>query len=100
MPHRDWKLRIKDIVDAINAIQGYTEGMKYKTFVADRKTVDAVIRNLTVIGEAAGHVPDDSIDNKENTYLISTMSHLFVLACVYLFPCPVHRVGNGAELPV
>ena len=49
MPHRDWKLRIKDIVDAINAIQGYTEGMKYKTFVADRKTVDAVIRNLTFI---------------------------------------------------
>lgn len=61
MPHRDWKLRIKDIVDAINAIQGYTEGMKYKTFVADRKTVDAVIRNLTVIGEAAGHVPDDIV---------------------------------------
>jgi uncharacterized protein with HEPN domain len=26
MPHRDWKLRIKDIVDAINVIQGYTEG--------------------------------------------------------------------------
>jgi len=61
MPPRDWELRIKDIVDAINAIQGYTEGMKYKTFVADRKTVDAVIRNLTVIGEAAGHVPDDVI---------------------------------------
>ena len=28
MPHRDWKLRIKDIVDAINAIQGYTEGIQ------------------------------------------------------------------------
>ncbi|UCF82816.1 MAG: DUF86 domain-containing protein, partial [Desulfobacteraceae bacterium] len=36
MPLRDWKLRIKDIVDA-------------------------VIRNLTVIGEAAGHVPDDIV---------------------------------------
>ena len=63
MPPRDWKLRIKDILDAINAIQGYTESMKYKTFVADRKTVDAVIRNLTVIGEAAGHVPDDIISD-------------------------------------
>ena len=31
MPHRDWKLRIKDIVDAINAIQGYTEGMEKAT---------------------------------------------------------------------
>ncbi len=61
MPPRDWKLRIKDIMDAISAILGYTEGMKYQTFAADRKTVDAVIRNLSVIGEAAGHVPDDVI---------------------------------------
>jgi uncharacterized protein with HEPN domain len=33
--------------------------MTYEAFTADRKTVDAVIRNLIVIGEAAGRVPDD-----------------------------------------
>jgi len=33
--------------------------MTYEAFTADRKTVDAVIRNLMVIGEAAGRVPDD-----------------------------------------
>jgi uncharacterized protein with HEPN domain len=59
MPRRDWELRIKDIPDAVRAVQTYTEGMKYEAFVNDRKTVDAVIRNLIVIGEAASHLPDD-----------------------------------------
>ena len=50
MPRREWELRIKDILDAISALRAYTEGMKYEAFVTDRKTVDAVIRNLIVIG--------------------------------------------------
>ena len=52
---------MSDILDAITAVQGYTEGMKYETFAADRKTVDAVIRNLILIGEAASHLPDDFV---------------------------------------
>jgi uncharacterized protein with HEPN domain len=35
--------------------------LHYEAFTTDRKTVDAVIRNLIVIGEAAGHVPDDVV---------------------------------------
>ena len=34
-------------------------GWNFQDFVADRRTVDAVIRNLTVIGEAAAHIPDE-----------------------------------------
>ena len=59
MPHRDWKFRIEDILDAVCAIQQYTQGMEFKTFTEDRKTVDAVVRNLIIIGEAAVHVPED-----------------------------------------
>jgi uncharacterized protein with HEPN domain len=59
VPPRDWKLRVADILDAIAAIQRYTSGMDYNTFASDRKTVDAVIRNITVIGEAARCVPTD-----------------------------------------
>ncbi|MBC8432691.1 MAG: DUF86 domain-containing protein [Desulfobacterales bacterium] len=59
MPHRDWKFRIQDILDAVSAVQEYTRGMEFKTFTEDRKTVDAVVRNLIVIGEAAVHVPED-----------------------------------------
>ncbi len=53
MPHREWRIRIHDILAAINAIAEYTRGMDYRTFAADQKTIDAVLRNITVIGEAA-----------------------------------------------
>jgi uncharacterized protein with HEPN domain len=58
MPPRDWKLRIADILNAIAAIQEYTSGMDYPAFIHDRKTVNAVLRNITVIGEVAGYVPE------------------------------------------
>ncbi|MGB2754825.1 MAG: DUF86 domain-containing protein [Phycisphaerae bacterium] len=57
MPPRDWRMRIEDILDAIGRIQDYTRGMTFEAFSHDRKTIDAVVRNITVIGEAAGNVP-------------------------------------------
>jgi len=57
MPPRDWKMRIEDILDAIAAIQEYTFDMTAEVFAGDRRTVDAVLRNITIIGEAAGNVP-------------------------------------------
>lgn len=36
----------------------YTAGMSFEEFAADDRTVDAVIRNFLVIGEATRHVPD------------------------------------------
>ena len=59
MPHRDWKFLIQDILDAVGAVQKYTQGMEFKAFIKDRRTVDAVVRNLIIIGEAAVHVPED-----------------------------------------
>lgn len=54
---RDWKLRVRDILDCITKIMNYTAGMRLDDFRDDPKTVDAVIRNLEVIGEAAGYIP-------------------------------------------
>lgn len=59
MPPRDWLFRINDILGAISAVETYVEGMSYEDFIADRKTVDAVIRNLIIIGEAACHLPEE-----------------------------------------
>lgn len=50
---RHSKLRILDILDAIDRITSYVEEMKYNEFLADRKTQDAVARNVEIIGEAA-----------------------------------------------
>ena len=59
MQHRDWLFRINDILDAVSAVETYAAGMTFKDFAADRKTVDAVVRNLIIIGEAATHIPEE-----------------------------------------
>jgi hypothetical protein len=51
---RDPRLYIDDILDAISNIREYTTGQNYEIFQQDRKTRDAVVRNLEIIGEAAG----------------------------------------------
>ncbi len=54
---RDFQVYVEDIIAAINSIEAYTKGLTYEDFVSDKKTVDAVIRNLEVIGEATKQVP-------------------------------------------
>lgn len=61
MPRRNADQRLHDIVTAIGKIRRYTAGMDQDAFAADEKTVDAVTRNLSVIGEAANHVPDELV---------------------------------------
>ncbi len=59
MLRRDWQIRIHDILEALEAIGRYIGDMRFEDFIADRKTVDAVIRNLIIIGEASARVPDE-----------------------------------------
>lgn len=54
---RDCKLYIEDILSAIKKIKSYTKNMPFKGFCKDEKTVDAVIRNFEVIGEAVRQLP-------------------------------------------
>lgn len=55
---RDYRSYLDDIMEAIGSIREYAAGMDYETFSRDRKTQDAVVRNLEVIGEAAGRIPE------------------------------------------
>lgn len=57
MKHRSGGLYLQDIVQAMNHVEEYVRDFSYDDFVDDTRTVDAVIRNLLVIGEAAGKVP-------------------------------------------
>ncbi len=54
---RGWKMRVQDILDSINKIKTYTAGLSFEEFRNDSMRIDAVIRNLEIIGEAAGHIP-------------------------------------------
>ncbi|MFC1714727.1 DUF86 domain-containing protein [Candidatus Poribacteria bacterium] len=56
MPRRDWRLCIEDILESIVKIQRYTEGIAFETFAADEMRIDAVVRNITIIGEASGAI--------------------------------------------
>lgn len=55
---RDPRVYFQDILQAIASIETYVNGMSTTDFAADRKTQDAVVRNLEVIGEAAKRIPE------------------------------------------
>ena len=59
MSPRDWRDRIRDILDAIAEIQKFTHGMDYKSFREDDKTVRSVEMNFIIIGEAANQIPEE-----------------------------------------
>jgi uncharacterized protein with HEPN domain len=59
---RDWRFRVRDILSAVRAIAEYTEGMTYAEFVADGRTMDAVIRNLMTMGESIRWIPEPILD--------------------------------------
>lgn len=56
---RNWKMRITDILECISRIQRYTQGMGFDEFETDDKTIDSVLRNLEVIGEASRRIPQE-----------------------------------------
>ena len=54
---RDYKIYLEDIIECIGKIHNYTAGLLLVDFCNDAKTIDAVIRNLEIIGEAAEGYP-------------------------------------------
>ncbi len=60
MSKRPVDLLLDDICEALDRIGQYTGGMSFDVFSKDRKSVDAVVRNLEIIGEAAAHVPPET----------------------------------------
>ncbi len=57
MSPRDWKDRIRDILDAIAEIQDFVRSMDFDSFCADARTLRAVELDLIIIGEAANGIP-------------------------------------------
>ena len=66
MSKREWKLFIEDILESIRLIKNYVENMGFDDFKNDRKTIDAVVRNFEIIGEASRFIPDEIKERYEN----------------------------------
>ena len=59
MSRRDDDLLILDILESCNNIFTYTKGMDYEAFCNSKTTIDAVVRNFEIIGEASRMVSDE-----------------------------------------
>lgn len=56
---RSYRLYLEDILKSAAKVSRYTAGMSFEDFLADERTLDAVVRNLEIIGEAAKNVPPE-----------------------------------------
>ena len=58
MKTRDYRDYLRDILDAIDDIESFVGEMTYEEFVKDRKTMNAVVRSIEIIGEASKNIPE------------------------------------------
>jgi len=78
---RNFLVYLNDIKDSIQWILQFTKGLTLEEFVEDRKTIDAVIRNFEIIGEASKSVPReikeefDAIPWREMYLMRNKISH-------------------------
>jgi len=54
-----WKFRLRHMREAVDKILRYAAGMDETQFRAAEQTVDAIVWNLSVLGEAARYIPAD-----------------------------------------
>ena len=63
---KDRFIFIAAALESIECVQSYTEGYNLTGFLADRKTQDAVIRNLEIIGQALKDFGIESLQAKQS----------------------------------
>jgi uncharacterized protein with HEPN domain len=66
MSKRSPQLLLEDILEAAGKINTYLQGYSFESFSEDSKTIDAVIRNFEIIGEAANRLPSDFKDSNDH----------------------------------
>jgi uncharacterized protein with HEPN domain len=62
MSKRDTFLLLDDMLQSAQKIKQYTRDLDYDSFLSDDKTIDAVVRNFEIIGEAANRIDPDFRD--------------------------------------
>lgn len=58
---RDFRLYIADIIQCCDRIDEYVIEHTFESFSDDYKTIDAVARNLEIIGEAVKNIPKETL---------------------------------------
>jgi uncharacterized protein with HEPN domain len=91
---RKYKLYLKDIIEAASKVQRYTESItKFAEFKTDEFTIDAVLHNLMIIGEAERNIPSEikekypEVDWKGAKHLRNLIAHVY-------FALNIHRIWD------
>jgi uncharacterized protein with HEPN domain len=63
MSKRDAFLLLDDMLQSAQKIKRYTKDIDFNSFLSDDKTIDAVVRNFEIIGEAANRIDADFRDS-------------------------------------
>jgi uncharacterized protein with HEPN domain len=58
LKRRDYRDYLQDILDAVNDIADFVDKLTYEEFIKDKKTLNAVVRSIEIIGEASKNIPD------------------------------------------
>jgi len=56
-PLREWRLYAADMIQFCGRVISYIRNLDQQAFISDRRTYDATLRNLELIGEAGSHIP-------------------------------------------
>ena len=57
MSKREYRDYLQDILDAVCDAENFVDSLSFEQFKKDRKTINAVVRSLEIIGEAAKNIP-------------------------------------------
>jgi len=70
-----WVFHLEQMVQAIERVERYVAGLTQQDFISDDKTVDAVVRNLEIVGEATHHIPN-KIRKRTNAIPWTALRHM------------------------
>jgi len=97
---KDTSVYITTALECIDLIKEYTSGQTLDTFLEDRKTQDAVIRNLEVIGQTLKDYGIDLLNAKQPHIPWAQIAGMRnILAHEYRGRRHSHDLGHGTATP-
>lgn len=57
--NRNITIYLRDIIQNMKDAEEFIRGMSYEQFIGDKRSLNAVIRSIEVVGEATKNIPDD-----------------------------------------
>lgn len=57
--HRDWRLRVRDAIEALEQIDRFVQEVTYEEFIESLESLQASERNVGIVGSAISSIPEE-----------------------------------------